>query len=704
MEPNNEKVLKFQPISSFIHNDFWHKYVDIKMDIDRLDENGRPIHGFLQLSQSSSPLLQVDCSSLNSITARRGNDFVCKGILLNYNTIESFKQMDKKKLLKEQSQRIYNELMNQQCLANSLDLLKFLLISFSDLKGYKFYFWFSFPVPASSIYTYHHLLPLPASINEDFKQYFFKWIETSPKNYHGLNEIFFIYKPNVGIGLLQNYIRHAEPGTNFRDENLENIYFCVYDPPHCVNNDLSSSLGWHVRQFLFYLTLSCPNIAEKTTRWIRVCNANPAEFSFFGSSITLPKHTSNLTDIDDWVGWEYNDTGRRYGPRFVSLVENMSPKCVAENANNLNLRLMKWRLVPTLDLKAINTTRCLLLGAGTLGCNVARSLMAWGINTVTFVDCGRVSFSNPVRQTLYRYEDALNGGKPKAATAADRLREINPAIKAYGENLLIPMPGHPVDNTTGINEVKALLEKISKLIEEHDVIYLLTDSRESRWLPSMLAAFHGKLAINAALGFDSYMVMRHGYRPSKYETKTDLKVEETSNGFLRIDGANLGCYFCNDVVAPGNSQKDRTLDQQCTVTRPAVSSIAAGLAVELMVSLVQHPQGFGAPAYYRTPRSDPANIGQEPEGMLGILPHSIRGNISSQSTMITATERYKKCVACSSFVIDRYSMEKEAFIIEVLNSAKTLEVTVGLDYSITPNHSDDKQVDIEFDCVLSDSD
>jgi ubiquitin-like modifier-activating enzyme ATG7 len=111
---------------------------------------------------------------------------------------------------------------------------------------------------------------------------------------------------------------------------------------------------------------------------------------------------------------------------------------------------------------------------------------------------------------------------------------------------------------------------------------LLTDSRESRWLPTVLSLVHDKICLTVALGFETFLAMRHGLSAEKHNSA--------------VNGERLGCYFCNDIVAPRDSMSDRTLDQQCTVSRPALCSIASALGVELLASLLNHPLKNGAKA------------------------------------------------------------------------------------------------------------
>ena len=160
-----------------------------------------------------------------------------------------------------------------------------------------------------------------------------------------------------------------------------------------------------------------------------------------------------------------------------------------------------------------------------------------------------MSFSNPVRQPLFDFKDCLAGGAKKAYRAAEALQEIYPGVDANGHDLMVPMAGHAMVDEA---QTKADFEKLKSLIEEHDVIFLLMDTRESRWLPTVMAKATGKLVMNAALGFDTFVVMRHG-------------VKDASN-----PGTEPGCYFCNDVVAPVDVSKhyisfksQLTLDSLC---------------------------------------------------------------------------------------------------------------------------------------------
>jgi len=111
--------------------------------------------------------------------------------------------------------------------------------------------------------------------------------------------------------------------------------------------------------------------------------------------------------------------------------------------------LVRHPLNPTLSrpLAVALTATFIGVGAGTLGCAVARTLMGWGVRGITFVDDSRVAFSNPVRQSLFEYADCLDGGKPKAEAAAAAVRRVFPSSAARGVRMRVPMPGHPLSET-----------------------------------------------------------------------------------------------------------------------------------------------------------------------------------------------------------------------------------------------------------------
>lgn len=54
------------------------------------------------------------------------------------------------------------------------------------------------------------------------------------------------------------------------------------------------------------------------------------------------------------------------------------------------------------------------------------------------------------------------------------------------------MPGHPIP-PSGVEQTKKDVDTLEKLIDEHDVVFLLMDSRESRWLPTVMGAAKGKV-------------------------------------------------------------------------------------------------------------------------------------------------------------------------------------------------------------------
>jgi ubiquitin-like modifier-activating enzyme ATG7 len=66
------------------------------------------------------------------------------------------------------------------------------------------------------------------------------------------------------------------------------------------------------------------------------------------------------------------------------------------------------------------------------------------------------------------------------------------------------MPGHPISTTSAsvLEQAKADVAKLEQLFEEHDAVFLLMDSRESRWLPTVLGASKGKVRVSRLVAAD----------------------------------------------------------------------------------------------------------------------------------------------------------------------------------------------------------
>jgi ubiquitin-like modifier-activating enzyme ATG7 len=116
---------------------------------------------------------------------------------------------------------------------------------------------------------------------------------------------------------------------------------------------------------------------------------------------------------------------------------------------------------------------------------------------------------------------------------------------------------------------------------------------------------------------------------------------------------------------------DRTLDQQCTVTRPGIAAIASALLVEMMVSVLQHPEGRYAPA----PTTNSQNLSEHP---LGIVPHQIRGVLSQFQNIVTNGQSYDCCSACSDKITGAFQKDGWEFVKRALNEKGYVEGLSGL--------------------------
>uniref|UniRef100_A0A453BZ75 THIF-type NAD/FAD binding fold domain-containing protein n=1 Tax=Aegilops tauschii subsp. strangulata TaxID=200361 RepID=A0A453BZ75_AEGTS len=360
------------------------------------------------------------------------NNCIVPRTLVNTNNMLGFKNLDVDLLLKEEGKRIFYDILSGKIEEDPTLLLRFLVISFVDLKNWKVYYDVAFP-----------------SLVLNSKMTFLRL--------HSASEVL----------------------------SQEELLFGFYDHGH------QDYPGWALRNYIAFLSLRW-KIEKVQFLCYRERRGEPdLEKSLIGEASFAAPHGWDGSDyVPEIIGWEGEKAGDRKKEKILKPIDldSLNPASQDEEKQVMHLKLMGWRH-PSLVLNKLRSARCLVLGAGALGCEVSRLLMTWGVRKLTVVDGGCVAIPDIVKQSLYVDNDC---GVPRATAIVPHLKERCPAVEVEGIQMEIPVPGNPVSKTK-MSSVLDNCKRLQALVASSDVVFLLTDTWESRWFPTLLCANENKV-------------------------------------------------------------------------------------------------------------------------------------------------------------------------------------------------------------------
>eukprot|EP00978_Attheya_sp_CCMP212_P029688 scaffold106227_cov30-Attheya_sp.AAC.2 len=173
---------------------------------------------------------------------------------------------------------------------------------------------------------------------------------------------------------------------------VEDVVFGYVDPSTSTTGETEPPMGFRPSR-LRRIAADQPSTMEPPVGGGDVDDTDHKNSLVLQVTVPLKQEYQYGSDDDDTsdefkvVGWELNARGKP-GPRWVNLRPLLDSRHLSIQAADLNLKLMKWRMIPDLNVHKLQSTKVLLIGAGTLGCSVARTLVGWGIRNFTIVDYG----------------------------------------------------------------------------------------------------------------------------------------------------------------------------------------------------------------------------------------------------------------------------------------------------------------------------
>ena len=492
---------------------FWRSLFYIKLEKLKLSESPLLMTGKIKSQTTSSNHLDIefDCFSLEEqdLSVKKNSFYSAsvQGIVQIFNKVESFHEFVQNgskislPVLKAKNEDFFKNLESKETKTLRQKMVLFYIPMFVNLKTFAFEYQFleaKFDVNYSKVWRQ---LENPSEAPPQFEV---EYGELENVNAFCVNQgqnLFYAGGSRQPGQVLVTYLLSEFYGSEMSKGVAEDLSLPVHvqQSPLVLNMRQNKYTYEVVKQTKQKISLKSLQISTQVP---------PKTYSVGLYQITFLKRAEAIVPVFSAPGPE---------TQTLNLKQFLSKENLVEEQSNLNVKLMKWRLEPDLQLDHIRNLRVLLVGSGTLGCNMGRLLCSWGVSNISFIDYGQVSYSNLARQSLFTMNDFDKSGQGlgKAEACVKNMKLLIPSSKSTAHAFKIPMPGHFCTDKT-IDSELANLQKLEDLVKNHDVVFNILDTREARYFPTLLSAIYNKLCISVGLGYDNFVIVKHGYRNFKH--------------------------------------------------------------------------------------------------------------------------------------------------------------------------------------------
>ena len=153
-------LVQFTPFVSLIEPSFWHSFSRLKLDELQLSDELITVQATFAptravLDRVSNTYVDLGCrlrlgaaglaASREQHAAGDSRACVVPGVVKNFNTLQEFKKADKRIYFYRVVDAIWQAILSDQAANDPSVLNQFLLLTYADLKAYRYYYWFAFP-------------------------------------------------------------------------------------------------------------------------------------------------------------------------------------------------------------------------------------------------------------------------------------------------------------------------------------------------------------------------------------------------------------------------------------------------------------------------------------------------------------------------------------------------------------------------------